>query len=252
MNSISWVVLVAREIFMKKSNFSLIELFIVFAILAVLASLLQPALISTHRAAGFMACQNNLKQIGLGHFTYMEDNNGYIHSVDWAGSITSPVYRTTDRTRGWFHQNATATGYLVPYVGEVGSKVYQCPSFEIDINSDFYKIVKNNGFNTYRGFRSVNLPITTLRDFVFPQPNRGRPGPGFVANKTFKPITWDFTSKVTGNRYYDTKDSVIHGNSGDLPVLFSDGHTKTCFFPVSEWGKHNFQYDESYLRDWYD
>ena len=49
---------------MKKSRFSLVELLIVIAIIAILAAMLLPALNQARRKAKIMSCANNLKTLG--------------------------------------------------------------------------------------------------------------------------------------------------------------------------------------------
>ena len=61
----------------KKQKFTLIELLIVIAIIAILAGMLLPALSRARETAKSASCKSNLKQIALGHEQYAMDNDGY-------------------------------------------------------------------------------------------------------------------------------------------------------------------------------
>lgn len=93
--------------------FTLVELLVVIAIVAILASLLLPALARTKSSARVVKCKSNLRQIGLGLQMYADQEGEF-----------PPFHDCMSVRSSWWYS------YIQPYAGAAwGDPLYKCPDY---------------------------------------------------------------------------------------------------------------------------
>lgn len=107
-----------KDIRMKKDKgFTLVELLVVIAVIALLMAILLPALNKAKEMGKRIVCMNNHKQLILAWMAYADNNNGKIVNGNTVG-LTTPDYACPD---------CTPTQYCKAVVPSTGNNVGELP-----------------------------------------------------------------------------------------------------------------------------
>jgi prepilin-type N-terminal cleavage/methylation domain-containing protein/prepilin-type processing-associated H-X9-DG protein len=110
-------------------GFTLVELLIVIAIIAILASMLLPALRKAKNSANKIACANNMKQLFTVWYNYETDFN--FAPIPFSPSIGGP-FTTALSANGYLPSQTTITLSTAP------EGMFKCPSRTIDETFNYY------------------------------------------------------------------------------------------------------------------
>jgi prepilin-type N-terminal cleavage/methylation domain-containing protein/prepilin-type processing-associated H-X9-DG protein len=142
-----------------KQGFTLIELLVVISIIAILMSILMPALGKVRKQAKSTVCMSNLKQLGVANMTYAAENKGMCVSFEnasnnqsfWPGNTS--FLNIVGMTQEEIQQAASGGGF-----GYRWPSGYLCPEYNPN------KIVKDSQYLTFEHEMSYGLNYTGWAD----------------------------------------------------------------------------------------
>lgn len=109
-------------------TFSLVELLVVVAIIALLAALLVPGAKLVREAALGTKCASNIRQLGLGLTAYASDNEGFLPNT--YNNVVTPAYRWTEQIAIYVEASRRDNGISSTSVRLTNWVLAGCPSYK--------------------------------------------------------------------------------------------------------------------------
>ncbi len=162
----------AGKSFGRKSGFTLVELLVSIAIVAILASLLLSAANKVRAASQNVTCVNNLRQFGIGIAAYMGENNGQIYptcpqsSWFWLGDEPWGAFTAYD---GAAFAPYVGNAMGIPQLSGARKGLLYCPSIRADFPGSIPTTALPNGCLGY----AMNHWMYSIK------PSLGRPTKAF-------------------------------------------------------------------------
>jgi len=106
------------------SAFTLVELLVVIAVIAILVSLLLPSIGRAKQKARSVKCISNVRQMHLGFINYANDHADQLPPLNSGGPFKNPII--PHNPTNWWYRIMSGTGYLPDVAVKRG--IWRCPN----------------------------------------------------------------------------------------------------------------------------
>lgn len=125
-----------KERMFFRKNFSLIELLIVIAIIAILAAMLLPALGKARERALGTSCMGQLRQLGVFLASYAGGCDDYVPPPKWHGSSWARLLKMYNELSSFSGYQWSGNWAPDAVKGYTSYKTYRCPAVEVGKSTD--------------------------------------------------------------------------------------------------------------------